>query len=234
MRLKALCLLFTLISCTESLAELPEATRRCTRPGLFAFTFDDGVTKNYPELLNVLDAAGIKAAMFIEGQVSADRARLPLLIEAHKRGHEIGNHTWTHPHLTKMNMTQWDTEIGNTERLIDSVTWQARKHRFMRPPHGEYNEALQSYLRLKGNEVVLWNIELTGDWRKGKRARSRAQLWSSFIHAFMKADPAKDSFILLQHDKSLASIHLIPDVATMVRNRGFRIVPLSECLRLDK
>ena len=205
-------------------------SRNCTKPGLFALTFDDGVTKNYPELLTILDKEKVKATFFIEGQVSADRARLPWLIEVYRRGHELGNHTWTHPHLTRLSKEALASEIEKTDNLIDSVAGYVRKYRLMRPPHGEIDDSVQDYLLKRDNKIVLWNIELTGDWKKGKRKRTREQLWSSFVHAFMKVDPKKDSLILLQHDKSLESIRLVPDVVALVRNLGFKIVSLSECL----
>lgn len=173
---------------------------------------------------------GVKATFFIEGQVAAERTRKPWLIDAYKRGHEIGNHTWTHPHMIKNGSAIWDAEIGQPEKLIDSITGYVRKNRFMRPPHGEFNADLLTYLKDRGNTVVMWNIELTGDWKRGKKARSRAQLWSSFVHGFRDADPKKDSFILLQHDKSVESIRLVPDVVMLAQNKGFKVVSLSECL----
>lgn len=204
--------------------------KTCVKPGMFTFTFDDGVTKNYPKLLEVLDKEGIKATLFIEGQVASDRARFPLLKEAYRRGHTIANHSWTHPRLVQMTRAEVDAEIKKTEDVIGSAVGYVRANKYMRPPHGEVSDALCSYLTIEGFKIVLWNIELTGDWRKGRRERSSEQLWNSFMKLFKNADPAKDSFILLQHDKSLASIELIPEVVKEVKSKGFRIVSLDECL----
>lgn len=224
--------LLTLSTAAKAQGSCLKAVRQCTRPGLVALTFDDGVTKNYPMLLNTLDQVGVKATFFIEGQVSADKRRYPQLVDAWHRGHDLGNHTWTHARLIKQTESQWKTELELTERLIFGVTGYAKGNKFMRPPHGEINEKLCQYITNQGNTIVLWNIELTADWQRGKKKRTTNQLWSSFERQFRTADPKKDSFIFLQHDKSLESVGLVPTIVKTIRDRGFKIVSLTECLKV--
>lgn len=223
-------LVFLLFFSSNAFGFCEQIVNTCTKPGLIALTFDDGVTKNYPELLDILDKLHVKATFFIEGQVAAAPSRLPMLIDAYRRGHEVGNHTSTHPHLTKLRMEDWDREIGKTENLIESIVKYTRAKRFMRPPHGEVNDALCAYLLRHNNTIVKWNIEVVGDWRRGRTKRNRAQLWSSFVAGFTKMEPSKNSLILLQHDKSIESVRLVPDIVALAQNRGFKFVSLSECL----
>ena len=224
-------ILFIPLSLTVPHTIFANVYKKCTKPGLVAMTFDDGVTKNYPVLLDILDQVDVKATFFIEGQVSVDKNRYHFLFDVYRRGHEIGNHTWAHPRLITLTEKELDSEITRTDALIHSVVGYAKVLKYMRPPYGELDTSVVNYLTLHENKIVLWNIEVIGDWRKGKTKRSRDQLWNSFLNGFKDANPDKDSYILLQHDKSIDSVTLVPNIVQVIRNKGFRIVPLDVCLK---
>lgn len=207
----------------------PSLHLACNKPGLFTFTFDDGVTKNYPALLDILDQEGLKVTFFIEGQVSTS-SRFLILKEAVRRGHTIGNHSWTHANLPHISPEKLDAEITKTDELIGAALSYSPAVRYMRPPYGAMNDAVCTYLTNAKYKIVLWNIETSGDWKRGSKQRTKEQLWESFTKQFAGADPRKNSYILLQHDKNMNSVNLVPDIVRLVRSRGFKIVTLAGCL----
>jgi len=200
-----------------------EASGSCTRPGQVVFTFDDGVSKNYPSLLDILDRESIRAGFFVVGSMAYSTRMRGMLADAHKRGHMIMNHSWSHKNLAKLNLHELMKEITDTENMIREVS--GVSHKVVRPPYGSIDARLHLRLQRMGYRVALWNLD-SRDWD----ARiSREQLLKVYADAFEKADPKKRSFVLLLHDSRLDSISLVPEIAGLARQRGFRIVPFDAC-----
>ena len=85
-----------------------------------AMTFDDGPNEKLtPKLLDLLAAHHIKATFFVIGQNVAENPQI--LARAAREGHEIGNHTWSHPNLAKMSDEGVRREIRRTDELIKAV-----------------------------------------------------------------------------------------------------------------
>jgi peptidoglycan/xylan/chitin deacetylase (PgdA/CDA1 family) len=78
----------------------------------------------------------------------------------------------------------------------------------------------------KGYKVVYWNLDLN-DWNV---KISKASLLNSYKKAIEESDPKVKSFISLQHDMRINSVELVPDIAKMIRDQGFKIVSLAEGL----
>src|SRR5690242_14619137 len=86
-----------------------------------AMTFDDGPSaENTPRLLDILKQRGIKATFFLIGQNAAEYPDLVKRILA--EGHEIGNHSWTHPQLSKLGDERVTQEIVRTQDAIQQVS----------------------------------------------------------------------------------------------------------------
>ena len=82
-----------------------------------ALTFDDGPHRCYtPEILDVLDGYGIKATFFVIGENC--RENLGIVRRELDSGHEIGNHTYSHPHLTNITAEKLFGEIVCTENIL--------------------------------------------------------------------------------------------------------------------
>src|SRR5690242_1563874 len=90
--------LATVVSAITFTAEPSTAAASCSN-GYVAVTFDDGPTSNTNTLLNVLKANGVRATFF---NVGTNAKNNPALVTAEKAaGMWIGNHSWSHPHLTQ-------------------------------------------------------------------------------------------------------------------------------------
>jgi peptidoglycan-N-acetylglucosamine deacetylase len=121
-----------------------------------ALTFDDGPTEEYAgELLSVLASRRVRATFFVIG---SDVARAPeaarRLVEA---GHELGNHTYTHPHMVLRSQATIRQEIESTDSLIRAAGQPGRI--YFRPPFGYKLFGLPWYLRQTGRTSVTWDVE---------------------------------------------------------------------------
>jgi hypothetical protein len=102
------------------------------RPGLIALTFDDGPDPQWtPAILDILKRENVPATFFIIGKNG--QAYPDLLRQIVNQGHEIGNHTFTHPNLGEMPLRVTELELTATQRLIESVV--GRSTVLFRPPY---------------------------------------------------------------------------------------------------
>lgn len=198
----------------------------CKDPGLFVFTFDDGVSNNFERLLDILAQEKIKATFFIVGNTLLSGKKYMLLHRAFMEGHTLGNHTWSHANILKISLEQLDKELLDTETMLDKVSGNTRKLKFFRPPYGAIDQVRYDHLVAKGYKVVYWNLDLN-DWNV---KISKATLLNSYKKAIEESDPKVKSFISLQHDMRINSVELVPDIAKMIRDQGFKIVSLAEGL----
>jgi peptidoglycan-N-acetylglucosamine deacetylase len=133
-------------------------------------TFDNGPEPAAtPRVLDVLDAANIKATFFVLGSKLADKSRRALAKRAHAEGHWIGNHTWSHaePLGQIKDASRAVSEIVETQALIDEL---AHPDKLFRPfggggaigPH-LLNAAAVDVLKKEKMTCVLWNA-IPRDW----------------------------------------------------------------------
>jgi len=130
------------------------------KPDEFALTFDDGPNPSYtPQLLDLLARYNIRATFFLIGQYAAQQRALTRQI--HEAGHLIGNHTWTHPNLSRTSAAQTHEELHRTSAELQDITGVAV--RYFRPPFGLRRPATLRIARSLGLIPVTWNI-IGNDW----------------------------------------------------------------------
>jgi peptidoglycan/xylan/chitin deacetylase (PgdA/CDA1 family) len=126
-----------------------------------AFTFDDG--PNDPHTLNLLDVLSrhnVHATFFLIGRYV--RQRPDIVAEIAKRGHVIGNHTFTHPLLTFQSASRIRRELLQCRDAIHDAV--GAHSNLFRPPWGGRRPAVFRIARQMGLDPVMWNI--TGyDWK---------------------------------------------------------------------
>lgn len=198
---------------------------RCTSSGLITFTFDDGISKNTEHLLQMLKNLNIHASFFIVGETITNPKKQILLKAIFTERHIIGNHTYTHYNLNNLGVDKITSEIQKTQEIIDTAHVQNYK-KYLRPPFGKINHNVFSVLQKKGIDTVLWNL----DFRDWDLKRSKDIMWSDYYKRIVSSNPAKQSFIVLQHDWRLESIDLLPHMVMLARMQGYRVVDLEECL----
>ena len=126
-----------------------------------ALTFDDGPDgKITDEILDILDEYGIKATFFVIGKNCEEHPEI--LERIANNGHEIGNHTYSHPHLTGLNRSRLSQELRKTEEIVFNIT--GTKTNLFRPPEGVYSELIAQTCDSLGYRAILWSVDTT-DWR---------------------------------------------------------------------
>ena len=126
-----------------------------------ALTFDDGPHGTLtPLLLDVLKVRNAKATFFVMGVKVANHKTV--LERAHAEGHEIANHVWDHPVLTKITRNDVIDQLSRTNEAIKNTLGIIPK--IMRPPYGNTNGKLNEFIQKKGNaSVIMWSLD-TLDW----------------------------------------------------------------------
>jgi len=194
----------------------------CYDTGVIALTFDDGMSSRSLEIAAILEEKQIKATFFVIGNALVKNTNI-LLKQIYEHGHQIANHSWSHPYLTKLSDRQFNQEILETEnglRLVDP-----NLKLYIRLPYGAINQDAYNRLTQLGYEIVLWNMDLR-DWNSRKTGD---KILSSYDRIMQKADPAKDSFILILHEKE-HTINVLPKIIDIAKAKGFRFVTIDNCL----
>jgi peptidoglycan/xylan/chitin deacetylase (PgdA/CDA1 family) len=175
-----------------------------TRKQRIHLTFDDGPDPiNTPQLLDELRQAGILATFFVMGEKLETSIGQELIERAAREGHQIGNHTYSHPHLTDLTESQIRTEISKTEQLIGNAD---RGVKIFRPPYGEHNPLVDRVTKELGYRLVLWNVD-SRDWDPSYQDR-----WVD--HAMQQIVTQRKS-IVLTHDSQITTV---AKVGTLIGN----------------
>ncbi len=127
--------------------------------GYVGLTFDDGPSGNTPALRSALTQNGLRGTMFNQGQYAAAN---PSQVQAQvNAGMWVGNHSYTHPHLTQLGQSQIDSEISRTQQAIAATGGGTPK--LFRPPYGETNSTVKAVEAKYGLTEIIWDVD-SQDW----------------------------------------------------------------------
>jgi peptidoglycan/xylan/chitin deacetylase (PgdA/CDA1 family) len=193
---------------------------RSGSPRLVALTFDDGpYPVETPLLLDVLHDLHVPATFFLIGRDAEEFPQLTRRIAA--AGHEIANHTLTHPSNFEelgTRAVQWQLEGGAD--ALETMVRDPSIRKEMRPPHGRFTEATVRAAQAAGYSVVLWNDD-PGDWRSVPAAM--------LVTHIERSATAPD--IILLHSGRLGTIEMLPEIVARFRKAGFTFVTARDLLR---
>lgn len=174
---------------------------------MVALTFDAtyGDNQTY-ELLEILRNNNIKATFFLSGIWLLNFPELARAIAA--EGHEIGNHSLTHPHMLLLSMPENINQVVRTEALINNITGQ--NPYLFRPPYGEYNQAILNVLASLGYITIMWTIDSL-DWKN-----PGAEYVVNRI-----VDNAVPGAIILMHQSAPDTLEGLQSIITGLREKGY-------------
>ncbi|WP_425038536.1 polysaccharide deacetylase family protein [Primorskyibacter sp. S187A] len=182
-----------------------------------AMTFDDGPhPKHTPRLLDMLRERNIKATFYLIGNRVVTWPKIAARIA--EEGHEVGNHSWSHPFLSKMGQSSVLREIDKTTNAIWHAT--GRPPVTFRPPYGAFTRAQRTWLHgARKLPTILWSVD-PADWR-----RPGANVVASRI---LKA--SHKGAIILSHDIHRGTIDAMPRTLDGLSARGLKFVTVSQIL----
>ena len=196
-----------------------------------AITFDDGPDPRWtPKILDVLKEKNVTATFFVIG---VDASQWPnLLRREYAEGHEIGNHTYTHPNFDEISHTEIRWQLNLTERLIESTV--GVKSILFRPPYGidhqpEYAEEVSALPVAQDMGYVIVGQKIDPhDWRQVNGKQIPAQ---EIIDGVLRQ--AANGNIILFHDGGgdrNQTVEALPRIIDALRAHGYQFVSVADLI----
>ncbi|KAJ1333173.1 peptidoglycan-N-acetylglucosamine deacetylase [Microdochium nivale] len=200
-----------------------KAIFKCTVPGTVALTFDDGPSAYTTKALDLLKAAGFSATFFLNGDnYSKIENRVPEVLRMLAENHQIGSHTWNHPHLSQLTDPEVRSQMFRLEEALFKIIGKIPTH--MRPPYFDYNDATLASLGAIGYKVIHADID-TQDWQFNTQQNFQAAVTN------FRTGLSNNGSIALMHDVHFGTIeYVLPEVIKAVQEAGLRAVSVGECL----
>ena len=224
--------------------------RRTTTPGnKIALTFDDGPDGRWtPQILKILTKHNVNATFFVIGEKAIDHPEL--LRQMVREGDELGNHSYTHPDMSKIPEWQIRLELNTTQRVVEAYT--GRSMRLVRPPYfGDAEPTTDDELvpALIGQRLGYTNVGLhvdSEDWQKpGVPAIIKNVI--DGVHAGTASVNSPDcqkevgnchsGQIILMHDSGgirTETIAALPTIIETLQKEGYQFVTVGNLLNLPK
>jgi peptidoglycan-N-acetylglucosamine deacetylase len=184
-----------------------------------AMTFDDGPSATLtPKLLDLLAAHRIKATFFVIGENVAEYPEI--VARAAREGHEIANHSWSHPNLGKMSDESVRRQLQQTDDAIKSAT--GKRPTLMRPPYGSITAREKRWIHDEfGYDIILWDVD-PYDWKRPGPAVVRNRILTE----------TRPGSIVLSHDIHPGTIEAMPSTFDELEAKGFKFVTVSQLIRM--
>lgn len=188
-----------------------------TNRAAVALTFDDGPHPVHtPILLDILARYNAKATFYVVGQMA--RRSPDILRRIVAEGHELGNHSWTHPMLSQMGNATFMREIDRTQEVIWRTVGAVPVT--MRPPYGAITGRQSSMLDSARNiPTIMWSVD-TQDYRRPGPSVVAARM----------VNGARPGAVILAHDIHGPTVRAVPAALEGIAARGLETVTMSELL----
>jgi peptidoglycan-N-acetylglucosamine deacetylase len=186
-----------------------------------AMTFDDGPSaENTPRLLEMLKQRNIKATFFLIGQNVVSNPDLVRRILA--EGHEIGNHSWTHPQLSKLSDDRVTAEITQTQDAIKDAS--GFTPTLLRPPYGAITPRQREWIENRfGLNIILWSVD-PFDWKRPGASVITQRILSQ----------TRPGAIILSHDIHKQTVDAMPATLDALIAKGYKFATVSQLIAMNK
>lgn len=187
---------------------------------LCALTFDDGPSANTGALLAMLADYDIKATFFLLGRNA--RHNPDMVKKIAEGGHEVGNHSWSHPNLRALSWDRQYAELAETDTLLRSL---GVTPLYMRPPYGNFDDRTIAIADALGVDLVLWSLD-SRDWKSLPDDYAKLRSTRGTIY-----DDGALRGIFLFHDTHKTTVEDLPRIIANLRAGGCeKFVTISEYL----
>ncbi|KHE68074.1 polysaccharide deacetylase family protein [Halobacillus sp. BBL2006] len=202
----------------EAIWEIPTSRK------VVAITFDDGPSSEYtPRILSLLDKYKAKATFFVVGSRVVENPEIVKNIVS--SGHELANHTYSHPNFNGLPPEKMKEEMDKTYQSIKEIAHTRPK--LFRPPGGYYNDPIVETANDQGYTVVLWSWHQdTFDWRNPGV--------NSIVNKVLRK--TRNGDIILFHDfggDRTQTIQALEQILPELKKRGYEFITVSELVQLS-
>lgn len=190
-------------------------------PNCMAVTFDSAYINRYTyKILDILDQYDFKATFFMTYEFMESNP--DQILDILKRGHEIGNHSTTHPNLNKSKNAKVMQEVMRAHNYI--VNLAGVDMCLFRFPYGSYSERTVSFLKKLGYYPIQWTVD-SADWlNTGKE---------DIIRRITSYDGIKPGSIILFHNGAKYTPQALPEIFDMIKEKGLKCVKVSDLIYKD-
>ncbi|KEO82985.1 polysaccharide deacetylase family protein [Tumebacillus flagellatus] len=171
-------------------------------------------TEYIEDMLKTLDECGVKATFFLDGSWTADNPSVAKEIVA--RGHELGNHAYTHPDMSKLGAAAQQSQIARTNQAIQKAT--GITPRLFAPPSGAYNDTTVKTAHGQKMRTVLWTLD-TVDWKKPPAATITSRVLNK----------AENGAMVLMHPTE-PTRDALRTLVQGLQKKGYALVTVSQLL----
>ncbi|KAJ9643475.1 hypothetical protein H2201_008030 [Coniosporium apollinis] len=200
-----------------------EIIYRCTQPGTVALTFDDGPYQYTDQILDILDAGGVKGTFFVNGQNMASiydyQSTVQRMVNS---GHQVASHTWSHPFLSSLSEERITDEMQHLDTALGSII--GKSPTYMRAPYFDSPPRVVQQLGEMGYHIIQCDVD-TKDYAH----QEEELIWES-VRMFREGMDAGGSLVLAHDIHPWTARVLAQEMVNYVNERGLRGVTVGECL----
>lgn len=167
-----------------------------------------------PPILNTLEDQDVKASFFFDGSWTKKNPDLAKMI--YDKGHEIGNHAYSHPDLQHRSRAETTEELRKTNEIIEETL--GVKVKWFAPPSGSFNDTTIQVAHELGMKTILWTAD-TVDWRKPETTEMVNRVLSKVENGTM---------ILMHPTKPTAEG--LDSMITQIKDKGYKLGTVSELM----
>ncbi len=187
---------------------------------MVALTFDAGASsKPTPDLLDALNAAGPRVTFFLTGRWCEQNEALVRRI--HNDGHEIANHSYSHPDLRKLGDEAIREQLAKVDEIVARITGEHCAP-YMRPPYGGRDKRVLRIASEEGYTSVYWSLD---SWDAYKRGITSHEIKRRVLDRIQGGD------VVLMHCGSRATADALPELIRDLQSRGLQVVTVTELVR---
>ena len=170
------------------------------------------------QIIDILAKYDVKATFFVVGEWVDKYPESVLAL--HNAGHEIMNHSDTHPHMTQLSADDMIKQVEGCSSKIEKVT--GVKPNLFRPPYGDYNDSVISTLKNAGYYTIQWDVDSL-DWKE----LSAEQITKRVL------DKTQPGSIVLFHNAALHTPEALPMILESLKAKDIQLVKISELIYYD-
>ena len=184
---------------------------------MIAFTFDDGPHGEVtPKLLDLFESYNGRATFCVVGSRVAKHAAVVKRMAAD--GHQIANHTWTHPKMTELSAEDAKKQLADTNDIVAQVTGGYRI-RMYRPTYGAFNDTIKQVTKELEMYMANWPVDSL-DWKTRN---------ADAVYNVITAE-AKSGRIILCHDLYPTTLAAMERILPVLAEQGYQFVTVDELL----
>ena len=166
-------------------------------------------------LLDILCEKNVKATFFLVGFWAE---KYPQSVKAiHEAGHDVGNHSDTHPHLPKLEKDKITSQIDDCNKKIEAAG--APRPTLFRPPYGDYNNTVVESTNELNMHCIQWDVDSL-DWKDPSADEMVKRIKNKI----------KPGSIILMHNGAKNTPEALPKIIDAIRDEGYEFVPISEII----